>query len=153
MRKLVLLIGTIIATVALAQNRRDATAPQPAPHGSATLIRTPAFSPSSLDQLTGKAELILDGEVEAVVPTRLANPNNPTSLETDSIISVNRALKGVTVQRVVVSQPGGKQGDLEIISNQDALMQKGERFILFLTRDNRANLPVIEGLPRFVITG
>jgi hypothetical protein len=152
----VMTVWLLAATAGSAQSRRDTTGTAPPPGGRAILIADPAFTPNSLKELVEKADLILDGEVASVLPTRLGNPERSTSLETDSVILITKVLKGgepPSTHRIIMSQPGGKRGGLEVVPSDDPLVEKGERYILFLTADNRPNLPDYPGMPRFYLTG
>jgi hypothetical protein len=153
--KILVGVSFLLIGIGFGQNRSPANAP-PETKGKAILIRTPGFVPHTLEELVQNADLVVDGVVESVMPTRLANPNSPSSLETDSVIVISKVLKGgdqARLHKVVISQPGGKRGELEIVPTQDPLVHSGERYVLFLTPDTRPNLPAVGDLPRFYLTG
>jgi hypothetical protein len=116
---------------------------------------TPAVVPGSLKELVSTADVIVDGRVESVLPSRLNNPADPTTVETDAIVGVREVLKGPeTLKSLVVTQAGGKDRDVEIVPVQYELLQQGDRHILFLTSDGREivpRYPAVNGT--FTITG
>lgn len=139
-RALLLTIAvTLITYSGFAQGNRR-TAPLKPTKGRVELTISPLWSPKSLKDLEGRAELVIDGSVQSVVATRLTDPNNPASLETDYLLKVNRILggsQGGSPETIVVSQLGGKSGDLEVVTPQNPAMKIGENYILFLNRDSR----------------
>ena len=48
--------------------------------------------PESLKELVKAADVIVDGRVESLLPGRLRDVNNPTSVETDEVFAVDRVL-------------------------------------------------------------
>jgi hypothetical protein len=119
--------------------------PQPL-HGEVHLIADP-MPLRSFKDLCEKADLIVDGVAETEA-SRLTS-NRAANIETDFWIAVNRVLKGpAETRKVVVSEIGGTVGDLRVIPNY-RLLQRGERYILFLYTDKRTDVPKIEGLARY----
>ena len=125
------------------------------PRGRIYMSVTPAAVPGSLKELVSTADVIVDGRVESVLPSRLNNPADPTTVETDAIVGVREVLKGPeTLKSLVVTQAGGKDRDVEIVPVQYELLQQGDRHILFLTSDGRdivPRYPAVNGT--FTITG
>jgi hypothetical protein len=75
-------------------------------------------------------------------------------LETDALIDVATVWKGSnTIRQVLISQSGGKRGRFCIAPTQYALVRPGEKYILFLTEDDRPNLPEPAPVKRYVVTG
>jgi hypothetical protein len=93
--------------------------------------------------------LIVDATVEGLSTRTISR-----HLETDAVLRVNQSLKGDTnTSRIVVSQRGGTLGAYREIPLQDAMMQTGQRYILFLKDDFRNGLPLVEtNTPRYGIT-
>jgi hypothetical protein len=52
----------------------------------------------------------------------------------------------------MVAQMGGTIGDFHLVTDQYALMQPGERYILFLQNDNRPSTPRRADIPPYFIT-
>jgi len=105
------------------------------------------------------SSLIIEGVVEKVMPSRRGA--GQTWIETDSVIRIAQALKGSIVQfvkgsdpgpTIVISQMGGTVGDSTDQPTQYSLVQPGERYILFLSPDDRKALPPVEGLKRYGVT-
>jgi hypothetical protein len=114
---------------------------QPQPHGGGQLIVDVLPVPQSLNQLTDMSSLIVEGVVEKVMPERQE--------ETDSVINITQTFKGSDGgSAIVISQLGGKGTDIV----QYSLFQPGERYILFLSQDDRKALPSIPGLKRYGVT-
>lgn len=104
-----------------------------------------------LERLCGLSDLVIDGIVATRFPAR--SPSRGT-LQTDFLISISRVLKGPnTLRQIMVSQMGGTIGDFHLVTNQYALMQPGERYILFLQNDNRPSTPGRPGIPPYYVTG
>jgi hypothetical protein len=138
---------------ALAQNRATATTPHP-DLGKAIVHIAPSFTPQSIADLVRKAGLVVEGIVDNAGESRLVQPADPASVETEFLVNVAGVLKGDTKPaRIVVAQMGGVHGSLVVTPAEDAHMRQGERYILFLTRDDRPGLEQISGLPRFLVTG
>ncbi|HEY6342603.1 MAG TPA: hypothetical protein VIY49_14005 [Bryobacteraceae bacterium] len=53
----------------------------------------------------------------------------------------------------MVSQMGGAVGALKIVPQEYDLMQLGERYVLFLTRDVRPSTPQVPGVPAYYVLG
>jgi hypothetical protein len=118
----------------------------------------PAPWGSTLGDLTAKADLVVEGLVDASnFPARQPSPGIPSHIETDVVFLITRFLKGSltaqsTFPRVVISEHGGTVGDLSVVTGEPPLRQ-GQRMILFLQADTRANLKTIAALPRYLVVG
>ncbi len=141
------------ASFAIAQTNRRGINDPPPRHGRAFLISEPSFVPLSLEDAVRKADLAILGRVESVLPSRV-HGNDPFALETDSVVSVLRVLKGSVAPptKVLVSQPGGERAGFKLVPTQDQLMQAGQEYVLFLTQDERPMLPK-SGMARYALTG
>jgi hypothetical protein len=74
-------------------------------------------------------------------------------VQTDFLISISQVLKGPnTLRQIMVSQMGGTIGDFHLVTDQYALMQPGERYVLFLQNDNRTSTPRRPGIPPYYVT-
>ncbi len=136
-----------------AQEGRVRLGDSPPSAGVAQLHITPMPGqiPSSLKELSDSSLLIVEATVKAVLPSR---ETGPRALETDAVLTIKRALKGPSnLREVVVSQRGGSRGNLVVMPVQYALMTPGESYLLFLTNDNRPNIPEVAGFSRYLITG
>jgi hypothetical protein len=126
----------------------------PPPQGDATFSRTlpPGYIPESMDRLVKSSQLIIDGTVESTSVRK----SGTRSLETDAVIKITRTLKGAErSDHIVVAQVGGVVGDFRWLPEQYSLFSRGDRYLLFLTAEERVNLnlPVVQNAPRYAITG
>lgn len=144
---MVLLI--VLAANLLAQqegHRRAGEQPPPPLRGEIHAIADPAALRSFKD-LCDKASAIVEGIVETDASRMM--PGNGMHIETDFWIAVGRVIKGpVDTPKIVVSEMGGWFGELHLIMNCP-LLQKGERYVLFLYADKRPGVPPVSGLPRY----
>ena len=107
--------------------------------------------PQSLKQLVDMSSLIVEGVVEKVMPSRRGA--GQTWIETDSVIRIAQSLKGSTGgSTIVIAQMGGRDGGAADQPTQYSLVQAGERYILFLSPDDRKALPSVAGLKRYGVT-
>jgi hypothetical protein len=103
-----------------------------------------------LQRLCDASDIVLDGIVANAYPSR--SPSRGT-LQTDFLISVSRVLKGPdTLRQVMVAQMGGAIGDFHLVTDQYALMQPGQRYILFLQTDNRPSTPRRADIAPYYVT-
>jgi hypothetical protein len=101
----------------------------------------------SFKDLCDRADAIIEGVVEADASRMM--PGRDSRIETDFWIAVSRVLKGsVDTPKIVVSEMGGTFGELHLIMNFP-LLQRGERYVLFLHADKRPGIPPVSGLPRY----
>ncbi|MFN8005947.1 MAG: hypothetical protein U0V70_02730 [Terriglobia bacterium] len=105
------------------------------------IIRTSKYThfvPEDLADLVKSSPLIVRGVVSMQLPTRCTD-ESCLSLYTDFEFTVSKVLKDDGTKRkfdkVIVSQDGGKLGDLEVIFDDEVFMQKGEEYILCLIFD------------------
>jgi hypothetical protein len=102
----------------------------------------------SFKALCDRAAVIIEGVVESD-SSRLMPSMGMPHVETDFQLAVSRVIKGsLDTSRIVVSEMGGTFGDLHLIMNFP-LLKQGDRYILFLYADKRADFPPVPGLPRF----
>lgn len=126
------------------------------PTGTGQSLVTPGVVPLSLNELVRESDVIVEGVVQSVLPSRLRTPSDASSVETDSVFSVTRVFKGraENLRTIVVTQIGGKYGDFELQPVQYDLLRAGDHHILFLTADSRPivpRYPSVDGA--FSITG
>ena len=119
--------------------------------GRFLITLAPKDSPHSLKELCDMSSLIVEGTVRSsLFPRQLS----PSSLETDAVVTVTRAVKGSAPNPdVVVSQKGGTIGKFTLSPGQFTIMQPGEKYLLFLRDDDRPDIPVVSGAKRYVVTG
>lgn len=93
---------------------------------------TVAGRPETVDDLSDLAPIIVEATVQSVFPT--SEVGAPPTPETDSLLSVERVLKGTVKQgqHFVVGQRGGTLGQVKYVSAQFSLMEPGQRYVLFL---------------------
>jgi hypothetical protein len=102
-----------------------------------------------LERLCDLSDLVIDALVTTSLPSR---PPSRFTLQTDFLISITRVLKGpATLRQIMVSQMGGSIGDFHLVTDRYALMQPGERYILFLQNDNRPSTPRTPGIPPYYV--
>ena len=103
----------------------------------------------SFQELCEKSDAIVEGVAETAADRMM--PAGWARVETDVWIGVTRVLKGpAEMRKVVVAEDGGTFGELHVIANYP-LMQRDERYILFLWKDRRPGIPPIADLPRYRI--
>ena len=127
--------------------------PYPPSRGTSGFFITlaPEALPRSLNDLASRSILIIDANVQEVLPARVTGHRN---LETDVKIAVNRVLKGTRPrQSIIICQDGGVIGDYKQYTTQYDLMQRGEHYILFLSDEERSALPAVPTGHRFEVTG
>jgi len=101
----------------------------------------------SFRDLCEHADLIVEGVVETVAARRMPGRNG--NIETDYWIAVNRVIKGPPeTHKLVTSELGGTFGELQVVMNYP-MMQRGERYVLFLYADKYPDRPPIPGLARY----
>src|ERR1043165_177262 len=87
----------LIATVSAAQNqsgRARVGDPPPKVHGTVHPDVDYTPPPPTLQGLVKTADVIVDGTVQSVFPSRLRDVNDPGSVETDVLFAVDRVFKG-----------------------------------------------------------
>ena len=82
-----------------------------------------------LDEITGRAEVIVLGTVESA---ESAWSEDGRIIVTRATVSVERALKGGPRARVIVEAPGGRVGDQTLIASGAPVFRAGDRVVLFL---------------------
>jgi hypothetical protein len=137
----------LLANLSAAQNqtgRRTVGSPPPELHGTFhPIYDSGPGRPQSFADFVKTADVIVDGNVQSIFPTRLRNSSDPISAETDSLFAVDRVLKGQPekLRSLVITQVGGKYGEVEVIVDDRPLLKTGERHILFLGYDRRTIVP------------
>ena len=150
------LVSSALGQVDSARAKAGEEPPWPPAHGTVKFVADPPPLPPALankpplERLFDLSNLIVDGIVTTAFPSR--SPSRGT-LQTDFLISVSRVLKGPeTLRQIVVSQMGGSIGDFHFVTDQYALMQPGEQFVLFLQNDSRPSTPRRPGIPPYYVT-
>lgn len=115
----------------------------PAAVGATVLIE------QSPQQIMRQADLVVLGHVVAQRSVRAQG-----TLMTESLVAVEETLKGPATRQVVISQLGGKDGNIEMDVPGDARLVPGQRVVLatYLHDDGRRYL-VGMALGAFVIEG
>src|SRR5215813_13119598 len=136
----------LFANVSAAQNQSGRARigdPPIVPHGTFHPIVDYIPPPPSLAALVKTADVIVDGTVQSIFPSRLRDAKDPTSVETDTLFTVDKVLKGKPelVRSVVIGRMGGKYGDVEVIIDSEPPFMPGDRHILFLHHDRRTIVP------------
>ena len=122
----------------------------------------PGWVPKSVGDLTGKAQLVVEAEVESIFPAtvtvnelmNLTPMRGFVSLTTDAILRVVRSLKNSPPStRIVIAQPGGQLDKCStIVSSYPSFMGVGEHYFLFLNEASPTttrSFPDRSGLPRY----
>jgi hypothetical protein len=92
-------------------------------------------SPASLDLLTTWSDSIVEGSVTKVFPSIVLDPNLPGQVFTPSLFAVTSVLKGTTQldANILLLEQGGTQGEWNVVSRGNPLVQPGEHYVLFLS--------------------
>ena len=140
----------LIPLLALGQETgrvRAGEQPPPPLKGEIHAIADPAPMRSFKD-LCDRADMIVEGAVETDA-ARVMRGRGDYRVETDFWIAVDRVLKGPSdTRRLVVSEMGGTFGELRLLMNY-TLMQRGQRYVLFLYEDKSQARPPVPGLTRY----
>ena len=89
--------------------------------------------PNTIEDLINHSDLIVDGTVTAVLPSRRPNPKVVTMILTDSLVAVDEVFAGTVpagTGAIAVSQFGGRINDLEMVFRPDVPIIVGERYIV-----------------------
>ena len=139
---LLLLLGLSAVVQGQSPRTGDYHAGQPEPgKGKLTLSTHQMEEAPNLETLIRLSSLIIDGTVISSLPPVLRDPNQPASIETYSVVAVDRVLFGSVALRkvkILLVQPGGTLGGWEVTVPRDPLVKPGDRYILFLRPDIRA---------------
>jgi len=97
------------------------------------------------------------GTVVTVLPAFNRNPEHLISIETHSLVALEKVLYGTLpsgIRRIVLAQEGGKAGPCELVVPDDPLVQDGEEYVFFLLADEPDRVPeTVPGLRRYVGAG
>jgi hypothetical protein len=133
---------------------------QPWMEGGHVIVHdTPVASPRSLLDLTTQARLVVDGTIIGSLPPINLTPNQRPgvpAVETHSIVSINRVIFGEVPNRaatILLIQGGGQLAKWNIEVDGDPLVRAGERYLLFLTPDDRKEVPAESGMSRYSVLG
>jgi hypothetical protein len=126
--------------------------------GQLSLRPTTLSNPRTLLELIRAATVIIDGSILSSLPaaTPGSGIGNIPVIETDSVVGVNSILKGTMkddAANIILAQIGGNSGTWQEQTEGDPLVSKGERYILFLTPDDRKNVVNAGNLPIYDIVG
>lgn len=154
----VLLVGSslVVGQGSSVANRQSAIPDQRVYPPRITLTPHPAHEPISLSQLVGMSKLIVQGTVVLnLLPIR-ANPEIRHTIETHSVISIDRVFLGTVPgekRDIVLVQQGGKLGSVEVVVPSDPIVKPGERYVLFLAPDDRTKLEGATEWARYYAVG
>lgn len=85
----------------------------------------------STDELTRASDAIVDGEV---IDSRSFWSSDGRTIITRAVVAIGEVVRGrVTGKRIVVEYEGGEVGDTGLRVSDMAVLEKGERVLLFLT--------------------
>jgi hypothetical protein len=110
----------------------------------------------SMKELIRRSKLIIDGTVEKVLPAERLNQDQPISLNTRSIITINRVIRGELPngqKSVTVIEPGGKLEGYEIVNKSHPVAKSGERYFFFLKPNDRPGFVKDPKNPLYVVVG
>jgi hypothetical protein len=109
----------------------------------------PARNPQ---ELFAKAPIIVEATVQSVFPAEKKDYGTDGRLQTDSILRVDRLIRGENMPReVVVSQWGGTLNGKSDVPYQYSLMQPGERYIVLLVKTGSDTSRL--GIPSYIVYG
>lgn len=107
----------------------------------------------SITDLYSASDLVVQVHVKSVLPTQDLSTNPRThNLLTAAVVTVTHTFKG-SANQVAVAQAGGVQGNRQRIPDQYHLLQMGEDYVLFLTRDQRLQSLAPADIPVYSVTG
>ena len=131
----------------------------PPAQGVFTSIVSPP-SGFSLKGMSEQSELIIEAHVQSVFASEDIGTGQ-SHLETDSLILVDRVLKGPqpSPSQVVVAQVGGTKSGVEVKNVDQDLMKPGEHYVLFLQKieslppspERTSTLKIRGNIPRYEI--
>lgn len=124
--------------------------------GRITIHPHPAEEVVSLDQLMLMSTLIVEGTVLSSFPPIRVNPEDIYNIETHSLVEVSSILTGEVPgesPKIILAQRGGTIDRLEVVAPDAPLVQPGERYLLFLARDEREKLKNTTSLERYYVVG
>jgi hypothetical protein len=144
-----ILLGTFLIYAVLTTNGRAQSATPPCV-GS---VNVDAMRPLSLDSLVRASQVIVVGTVAEVYPPANIDPQH-LQIQTESLISVDQLILGsLSGKTIALAQMGGKIPPYNWTVAGDPVVQKDERYVLFLYSDNRPLPPSPTGRPRFTTVG
>ena len=161
MRRALISAGILVTTAftGLAQQQQQTRSAasaslDPCPGGTGTAILDLRHAYHRLDELVRASQEIVVGSVSASLPAFPTNANHPTTIETDSLISVVQRVVGTSNSTTItIWQLGGKAGPCGLIVPDDPLVAMGEQYVLFLAPDNRTQVANTSGFPRYGVLG
>jgi hypothetical protein len=111
-----------------------------------------------LPHLIAKSDLIVEGIVDKVLSTVRSDPDNIRSLKTYTRITINKVIRGEMPkgqQSVAIVEQGGKLDGHEVVYNNNALVQPGDRYILFLSpfHERKGLVEPDLGIPIYSLVG
>ena len=151
-------LGALLISAAIvnAQDAHRRRADQTCPGGKAVATSDEGEGGGSLDLLIRMSDLIVDaGVVQALLPVN-REPGHLDAIETDSLVSITQVLyqaQPVGANAIAIAQEGGKMAQCEKVVPNDPLVKVGDRYVLFLHRDNRTQPPNPSGAPRYTVVG
>lgn len=155
-RPLVIFLATSFVLLAQEPTRARARVPAGEPFpttGTADYIVTPNPKdiPATLKALVEMSALVIEGTVVRSLPSREPEPR---IFHTDAVVQVDELIKGnVAARQILVSQLGGASIGMSMRPVQYTLLEKGERYILFLKPEPSGLSGPVQGKDRFVVSG
>ncbi|MDX2267720.1 MAG: hypothetical protein NW208_06410 [Bryobacter sp.] len=118
------------------------------PEATALVIQDYLHNPTTLKELYQLAEVVVDGIVEAKLPSYWTK--DQTGILTDNVVATSEFFKGDSgLKQFLLVETGGTIGRLRHELHNAVPVQKGERYIFFLVADNRLDLPPVKRLVRY----
>ena len=151
----VLLAGATLGTAQDAARRAGGNL-NPCPFGVISMGEIDAIVVPELEELLRMSDLVVVGTVLTSLPAFHPDPNTVTSVETDSVISVTERLWGTIPANgstVLLNQMGGKAQPCSVVVQDDPLVRPNEQYVLFLSADDRKQVPNPSGASRYIAPG
>jgi hypothetical protein len=98
---------------------------------AASPVRATVLADWNLDDLVQRADLIVVGKVGAQRSVHVQQAGHGDTLMTETTIAVERTLLGRSGPSFVLSQLGGREGDRIVEIVGDAVLNPGDRVLLF----------------------
>jgi hypothetical protein len=108
---------------------------------AALLLASPVVAhgatvPLTIEGMAVRSDAVVIARVVSASAHQVAprSPDEPPSVVTDAVLTIERALKGVRGTTVLVTVEGGRAGTIGVIADESPSFVPGQRCVLFLDR-------------------